>query len=459
MARILQGKSNQWKLGDSPIGGGDAGEVFSASCLDHAEIEGVIKKPARVATGGTIQRQAGQIAQEAQALLRLDGLPQGKAHPPRLLDVAQEFTQGTAHYFIVSESAPGEALDAMLAQARQAGKPFPRRVIITVLDALFDLFARAHQAGVLWNDVKLDHIYWHNLTGSVTVIDWGNALFLDQPESGSRRTPPRWEDYRQFVETLGSFIQSTAPELYADLGWEEFTGADLDLPTISILARRIAYQQEVIALKEMEYRALIKVVLSADPDIQGLQAIGEYQRILETIGAPWPHQDALVYGTALVQQLALEGHRQAGLHGISLMFELFGETLNLSWHILREVYKQVDLVAHPDLGQLVMHILQQNWDHVLWLLVSLASGGGSSPWWNQLIPVVRQKATGVVTPSPVDLCQAAADWLQTNRPPDPTADPEVQFNRRNWRLKGAHLQESPFDYPPVSYTHLTLPTN
>lgn len=446
MARILQGQSYQWQLGDRPIGSGDAGEVYTASCVDAPEIKGVVKKPARVATGGTIQRQAGQIAQEAKALLRLNGLPQGKAHPPRLLDAAPKFTVGTANYFLVSEAARGESLDALLAQTRQAGKPFPRRVIVTVLDALFDLFARAHQAGVLWNDVKLDHIYWHNPTGGVTVIDWGNAMFLDQPETGSRPTPPRWEDYRQFVKTLGAFLQSSAPDLYDDLGWGEFTGAKLDLPSISILARRIAYQQEVIALKVMEYQSLIRVILSADPDLDGLRAIREYQEILEKIGAPWPRQDVLRYGKNLAETQASERNIQASLNATAILFEIFGETLNLPWHLLREIFRQPNLVAHPDLPMLVKDTLNQNWEDALWRLVSIADSSTNTPWWDQLVPLLRQKAVGLVTPPPFNLYHTLLQKINSQKGKNQNAVEVLNPNRLEWRKAGKGLHESPFDY-------------
>ena len=446
MARILQGKSHQWQLGDRPVGSGDAGEVYAASCVDAPEITGVVKKPARVATGGTIQRQAGQIAQEAQALLRLDGLPQGKAHPPRLLDEAPELTTGTANYFIVSESAPGEALDAMLVLTRREAKPFPQRVIMTVLDALFDLFSRAHRAGVLWNDVKLDHIYWHNPTGEVTVIDWGNALFLDQPETSTRPTPPRWEDYRQFVETLGAFLERSSPDLYADLGWEEFTRAELDLPTVSILARRIAYQQEVIALKVMEYQALINVVLAADPDFDGLLAIREYQEILEKIGAPWPRQEVLAYGRNLLQALSSEGDHQGSLRSTSTLFDLFGESLELPWHLLREVYRQPDLISHQHLADLVKQILNQNWTDALWGLAKIGAENKDPSWWRGLVPVLRQKATGLVTPPPYDITQELLARIKSGEEQFQPSLMGLTLNREEWRKMGSDPQKTPFNY-------------
>ena len=358
MAKTVQGKTYQWRLGDAPIGSGDAGEVYAVVCVDQPDLTGVLKKPARIATGGTIQRQAGQIAQEALALAQLEGLPTCKAHPPTLLDEAPDFTQGTANYFIVSETAPGEDMAALLTRTRQEGVPFPRRVILTVLDALFDLFARAHRAGVLWNDVKLEHIYWHPDTGGVSVIDWGNAQFLEE-DNGQRRPLPRWEDYRQMVDTLGAFLQQSAPELYADLGWSEFQGEDLDLPRVSVLARRIDYQHEVIALRVMEYQSLIRVVLNGDPTLLGLQKIQSYQKNLLQIGAPWEAPAVLDYGKRLVIQSLKEGDTQTAVRATTIIWDLFGETLNLAWHLLREYFRHSNILTHPALADVVKTTLNE----------------------------------------------------------------------------------------------------
>ena len=328
-------------MGDDPIGSGDAGEVYTAFCVGEPKLSGVLKKPARIATGGTIQRQAKQIAQESLALQRLDGLPRGKAHPPCLLDQAPEITHGTANYFIVSETAPGKTMADLMAEFRQTGQPFPRRIIVTVLDALFDLFSRAHKAGVLWNDVKLDHIYWHNATGQIGVIDWGNALFLDRNDAGSRSAPPRWEDYQQMVDTLGGFLLQSAPELYAELGWEEFQNQTLDSPRVSVLARRIAFQQQVVTLRVMEYQSLIRVILTTDPSLAGLQKIQDYQQALVLIGAPWESERVLDYARALIKQAINDDDLQTAIRVTTIVWDLFGESLDLPWHLLRVYFNPV----------------------------------------------------------------------------------------------------------------------
>lgn len=446
MARTVQGKTYTWRISDAPIGSGDAGEVYTVTCIDQPDLIGVMKKPAQIATGGTIQRQADQIAQESMALARLDGLPRGKAHPPRLLDQAPEFAQGTANYFIVSETAPGEDMASLLAKSRQQGKPFPRRVIITVLDALFDLFSRAHKSGVLWNDVKLDHIYWHNPSGQVTVIDWGNALFLHQEETSGRPLPPRWEDYQQMVDSLGGFLQRSAPELYADLGWSEFQGQALDLSQISILARRIAYQQQVVALKVMEYQSLIRVILGEVPSLGGLQKIQEYQNILEQIGATWEPGGILKYSQSLVESAILSGDAQTAVRVTLLVWEIFDDSLELRWHLLRAYFRDPDILSHQNLAELVLNTLQENWTLALWQVIIIAAHIHNPHWWDHLMPVLRQKALALVTPPPYQSCKSLFEWTEGQGKERADQSQRLSAILHNWRHKGANGLDSPFDY-------------
>jgi hypothetical protein len=441
LARTVQGITHTWQVSDNPIGSGDAGEVYSVVCQDQPNLTGVMKRPARIATAGTILRQAGQIAQEGLALSRLDGLPNSKASTPRLLDQAPDFTQGTANYFIISETALGEDLDSILSQTRKTGKPFPRRVIMTVLDALFDMFSRAHKAGVLWNDVKLDHIYWHNPTGQVGVIDWGNALFLD---SHAQHALPRWEDYQQMIETLGTFLQRSAPELYVDLGWEEFQGQSLDSTQVSILARRITYQQQVIAHQVMEYQSLMRVVLKAEPSLEGLRKIQGYKQTLEKIGAPWEQADVLKYCQSLVETALAEGNRQSCVRTTTLVWEIFDESLDLPWHLMREYCRHTDILTHTAFTSLANNTLKTNWKGALWAACTIANQSHEPVWWDRLIPVMRQKALGTTTPPPIQTCQTLLKWAQDNQEKDLAQ--KLERILQGWRHKGTDLAESPFDY-------------
>jgi len=326
------------------------------------------------------------------------------------------------------------------------GKPFPRRVIITVLDALFDLFARAHRAGVLWNDVKLDHIYWHNPTGDVSVIDWGNAVFLEAQNDDSRPALPRWEDYQQLVDTLGSFLKHSAPELFTDLGWDEFQAQELDLPRVSVLARRIAYQQQVVSLREMEYQSLIRVILSHEPTLEGLQKIYTYQQLLEQIGAPWQREKILAYAQNLIETSAIENDLRSSVQATTLVWELFEEDLDLSWYLLREYFRNPDLLTHSSIAPLVSQTLHENWSGALWTLVGMAKTLGAPSWWAQLVPVLRQKALGLVIEAPFQLCQSVANWMINQESHNIDQSQELFTILDHWRDKGEDLKESPFDY-------------
>ncbi len=450
MPQTLIGKKSTWQLSDRPIGAGDAGEVFAVHCVEDPDRIGVLKKPAQVATGGTLQRQATQIAQESRALSHLAGLPKGKAHPPKLLDQAEDLTRGTANYFIVTEQASGEDLSVILQKTRQAHIPFPRRVIIAVLDALFDLFSRAHKRGVLWNDVKLDHIFWEHATGHITIIDWGNARFLEESNPNATISLERWEDYHQMIQTLGGFLKDQAPELYLDLGWESFETASLDRATISILARRIAYQQDVINLKIMEYQALMRVVTSMPPSLEGMKAIKKNMTQLRLMGAPWDQEACMAYARALVDSAVEDKDIQTCIKATALVWDTFSDDLSLEWHLLREYLRHPDILTHAALTPLVVQTLNQKWSNALWHLVTIATQSTNPLWWEQLIPVLRQKALGLVTPLPRQSCVTLLNTLE--RQPDSvnTAVLALDSAIQNWRLKGKISGTSPFEYEIVS---------
>ncbi|NLN69930.1 MAG: hypothetical protein GX142_03975 [Chloroflexi bacterium] len=369
MATTVQGIAHIWQIGDSPIGSGDAGEVYTVTRLDQPEVLGVLKKPAKIATGGTIQRQAGQIAQEAQALALLDGIPDGKAHPPRLLDQAPEFTRGTANYFIISETARGKALNEILAETLKTSQPFPQRVIMTVLDALFDMFSHAHKTGVMWNDVKLEHIYWDASTETIDVIDWGNAIFI---ESQGQPTHTRWQDYQQIIDALSSFLQNAAPDLYADLGWDTFKGKTLNASDVSALARQVSYQQQVVDLQLMENKSLMRVVLDQQPSLSGLKEIKVYRNNLMAIGALWAYDEALLYCQKLVEGALADNDIQTAVSATAHTFELFGEVLDCRWQLLREYCRHTDVLTHKAFADLAQNTLNKKWEAVYQIIELVA---------------------------------------------------------------------------------------
>ena len=66
--------------------------------------------------------------------------------------------------------------------------------------SLLDLLTHAHDKQVIYNDVDAKHLFWDRAAYRLTVIDWGNAVFLDEP--GAPPSVTRASDIYQVGELL-----------------------------------------------------------------------------------------------------------------------------------------------------------------------------------------------------------------------------------------------------------------
>ncbi len=78
---------------------------------------------------------------------------------------------------------------------------------------------RGKQSGILWNDIKAEHLYWDPASACLTVIDWGNGQFIEPDGVTSDRQHSRKDDYYQFIQEMGDFVAESNPELYEQLEW------------------------------------------------------------------------------------------------------------------------------------------------------------------------------------------------------------------------------------------------
>ena len=94
--------------------------------------------------------------------------------------------------------SPGNSeLDFFLQQIASSGK-LPEPILVRSLLGLIDMLDAIHQVvalddgvqqyGILWNDVKPEHLYWDPSRAGLTVIDWGNGFFLEK--DGTTKRPP-----------------------------------------------------------------------------------------------------------------------------------------------------------------------------------------------------------------------------------------------------------------------------
>ncbi len=253
--QVLQGDHKQWRLIEL-LAEGDAGEVFLVESVLERKLA-VLKRPHSGGFSTDITRQSTQIADEASILKVLSGL-----HLPleeyylkinELLDQSLPGTELTERFFIVIEKAPGASLTAISRINRlgsgdasssastrdiyhktwleeiSASEKFPDILLLRVINALFRLLPTIHTRrgswfgedifGILWNDIKPDHIFWDPTQSCLTLIDWGNGQFLEQDGVSRDRRFSLSDDYQQLVDEMGRFLAETAPKLHQQLDW------------------------------------------------------------------------------------------------------------------------------------------------------------------------------------------------------------------------------------------------
>ena len=252
---ILSGQQSSWCL-INKLGEGDAGEVFLVESLVGGQTA-ILKRPKRSAFSGDLFRQTSQIRTESKILKALTVSllehPEMGVSVPALLDQGKQGTDYNGKYFIVIDQAAGLDLSflaritqmgiadkdlpadgltpdvrAFLEAIARSGK-IPKRILLTILLRLIQLLELIHTiqlnengsqtSGIVWNDVKPDHLFWNPQHSQLTIIDWGNARFLEADRTTGDRQTSWADDYRQFYDEMGRFLGMVAPEIKTLLNW------------------------------------------------------------------------------------------------------------------------------------------------------------------------------------------------------------------------------------------------
>ena len=122
---------------------------------------------------------------------------------------------GHSHEYIAMDLAGGEIVESMVLDLAARGASLPELEILTIVDSLLDLLAHAHDRQVVYNDVDAKHLFWDRASYRLKVIDWGNAVFLDEP--GALPTVSRATDIYQVGELL-TFILTGGNRLVIETG-------------------------------------------------------------------------------------------------------------------------------------------------------------------------------------------------------------------------------------------------
>lgn len=384
MAKTVNAESRQWLLLEK-IGSGDAGEVWR---VESDGKKAVLKRPVQNVSGGTIMRQASQIETEGQILSVLDGIRVVRnglhIHTPFLIDKSIQGTSGTTGLFIVSEEVSGVSITRLLDQLRVQKTTFSQVLTLKVLASGFQLLREVHKKGILWNDVKMDHIFWDEASNKMSFIDWGNGLRFD-PENPDEHINPGL-DFQQLIDEGHQLLRQISPDLIQDLAWPvSATGlTDLD---IFHLQMRVEYLENHLSMRVIEYKLLFNRYLESAGNANNLQDVFEVKKALERLGVQTNNQDILTHAKKL--WLFFLGNNQT--NSIIDIISLIEKNIPLPPHWQLSIYFQKSLskTSTESLVLLIEACLSENWPEAIWQFHKEHIAGFSITDANAIINTMR----------------------------------------------------------------------
>ncbi|HSQ26683.1 MAG TPA: hypothetical protein VLM80_06125 [Anaerolineales bacterium] len=424
---VVTGLQRAWMLKDK-LGEGDAGEVFQVESLIEKK-PAIIKRPVHSAFTSDIIRQAAQIEREARILrvLALHKFPEIQISTPKCLDQSSPGSEFSERFFIIITEANGINL-AGLARAARFGVihedeilnlapsgltaferayldrlvssgQIPALVLLRVLDQLLRFLVQLHTvenqqdeitySGVLWNDVKPDHIFYQPQTAHITLIDWGNSHFLEANGTTSDRQHSKFDDYKQFLGEMGKFLEDAAPELRSSLEWpsSEITGASIP-DVISSLHTRIQEQlrSAVLALQKAQLTER-KIIENRSYQYEDYIHLLDVQEQLQLLGEIPDSDAARNFAVKIAQELIKAGEIQK-FSELCSHLSVDNTQDTRKWKLLARISSL--LTGEPLLRSSLHYALQEDWSAVLWELRQVSRYEPSPDWWIELSTLTRE---------------------------------------------------------------------
>lgn len=430
---VATGRRQRWTLVEK-LGEGDAGEIYRVESLLGQE-PAILKRPIKGGFSSDIIRQSAQIRTEGRILKTLESLlPASSSQILRTPAVVDSSVTGSEYgegMFLIIEQAPGFSLSRLVktahttvidppggGQVQDGLRGFleniarqgevPRLVFLRALLAIIELFERIHFAnisldgntfhGVIWNDIKPDHLFWDPVRPGLTVIDWGNGQFLEADGATPDRHASRLDDYNQFVSEMGSFLSTSAPLLYSELAWPEAVSpANVFSEGIKPLKDRISelLAGDLESLRELR-RQESDLALVSRPDAGHLQQLSEIRERIWATGEMPDRRAALHLYTQRAVRLAEESQ-------VEEFAQICEEASRLTdgstpqegekWKLLRQlaclaVKQSADWQAA--FQQAIASGIANDWASAIWSLLSCIGENPLPEWWDELTSQARK---------------------------------------------------------------------
>jgi len=444
MAKKVTGRNRDWQLLET-VGKGDAGEVVRVQA-ELGKEQGVMKRPVQNVSGGTIVRQARQIENEGRVLALLDGLDierhGQKIHTPLLMDQSIEGTSSSANLFIVSEEVPGVSVSELLRRKMQGGSPISQALVLKVLAAAFQLLQKVHEKGVIWNDVKMDHIFWNSEANILSFIDWGNSLDINSETSDDKANPML--DYQQLLEEGRTLIEQTSPELIADIGWP-LSSSQLNDQEINHLQMRVEYMETYLSMRIIEYKLLFSRYLKSLNSLEGLKQTLELMRALQHLGVEVNMADLLSASQRYLLDLLDRGEDKQAQEVSQVLETELNHNLSPNWQLAGYLLEHFGNGDPANLAKLLHAVFEGDWNEAAWIYQESFLAKQTPPTSDQVINSMRTlklnlKPYALISTDLAALSQQSERWLETAI--QKNLDPESITTLRNLSSRVKQIQEN-----------------
>lgn len=428
----VAGQQSKWSLVEK-LGEGDAGEVYLVESLLGGR-PAILKRPRRSSFSSDTLRQAAQIRREGLILKALHGISLARAGvplvTPQLLDQSLVEDGTGERFFIIIERAAGFDLKTLrqivhfglvdelnvstsdetrffiekLAEFGEIPEPILIRALLGIIDMLDTIHItevrneRAKQYGVMWNDVKPEHMYWDPVHACLTVIDWGNGQFLEVDGATKDRQHSCIDDYHQFIQEMGAFLAESNPDLHARLKWPaETTPGNAYSDGVKPLKERLEslHAQVLKDLQDLRFQESSLYSMSR-PKIDHLSQSDELQQRFVSFGEMPDFSSAANFHARVALQMAAEKDLKAFQRVCERAAKL-ATCSSEKWELLEGIAGiaiQESAEEGGNIGDTFSNALAagvaDDWTALLWEIFEWIGKRPLPDWWDTLSQGVRQ---------------------------------------------------------------------
>ncbi len=308
--------------------------------------------------------------------------------------------------------APSSEAEYFLQQIARFGK-IPDPILIRSILSLIDMLDTVHQVetwndgiqqhGILWNDVKPEHLYWDPGQARLTVIDWGNGFYLEADGTTRDRRHTSADDYIQLIQAMGVFLADASPDLYARLDLPEaVTPATVYADAVQPLKDTLlALWNEAASQLQSLRNAAASLYSTARPVQADLVQSDDLQWQYVAYGELPDFSSAINLHTRVALNL-VTANELPGFQQVCLQAAKLPTSPAEKWELLAEI-AQIALLqpasaqngSQASFSSALVAAIAEDWPGLLWELLESTGQDPLPDWWESVSQGIRRVYLGL----------------------------------------------------------------